>query len=199
MSRQNDMPTWPWQTVKKLKLLAVAFDLEWGKEVDSENQGRIKVHDAMQRYSAHVSDRAFELPRPTLTQLLAADKAARKQVADKVSKGTPPDVAIRDSMSDHTTWYTKMVQGDYFKETGHEPKKRSLIDNAQSSPRSTNKKNERVQQLWQGSSQIQLEPKTANRRRQGQGQQQRQGQGKGRMGSSVHQPGYRKPNLLAIQ
>ena len=84
---KEDMPAWPFQVVKKLRLLAVAADLEWGVAPDTENKNARRIHDAIQRYADHAADRTFKQPRPTLTQLLAADKACRKGWEYIVSRG----------------------------------------------------------------------------------------------------------------
>ena len=110
---------WPSQTVKKLKILAVAYDLEWGQTPDKDGKQARRIHEALQRYADHVNDRAFEEPRPTLTQLFAADKLSRKNWTEQVGKGIAAERSIRDTTNDEKIWYTQIALGHYFKDIGH--------------------------------------------------------------------------------
>ena len=76
------------------------------------------MHDAIQRYADHVNDRSFKDPRPTLTQLLAADKSCRKLWEFRVSKGEDPEELIRGTIKNDRIWYQEISHVDYFLETG---------------------------------------------------------------------------------
>ena len=144
---------------QKLKLLAVAYDLEWGRVPDAENEGAIRIHDAIEKYAEHARDRVFKDPRPNLTQLLAADKSSRKDWEYEVSRGEQPEEVIRKTIINDRIWFQEISHGDYFEETGQAPPMKRKATNS-SSPaggqkyaQQDNIGSKSTGKLWKGSAQ----------------------------------------------
>ena len=104
-----------WDIRKRLSILAVTADLEWGTQtlasVPGGERDKGEVKDAIEKYNDHILETGMSNPRPTVRQLMYADKVARMQWTELVqSGGLTLTQAVSRTIDNGNLWSNKMYK-----------------------------------------------------------------------------------------
>ena len=124
-----------WDIKRRITILAVVADLEWGAQTGATNAGGDRhsgeVRDVVEKYNDHLMEIGQSNPRPTLRQILWADKLARQKWAESTQSGGLSFVqAVERTISDGNLWNSQMyrVPDDEFVEHDTKDTKRRRLE-----------------------------------------------------------------------